>query len=66
MTLQEYLDLSKRRQTDFVEMTGFAPGTVSRWLSGTRVPSRAAIMRIQDVTKGAVTFSDWMQPHDRR
>ena len=64
MTLKEYLDLSKSRQRDFVELTGFAPGTVSRWISGDRVPSRSAIVRIQDVTKGAVTFSDWMQRDD--
>ena len=64
MTLKEYLDLSKSRQRDFVELTGFAPGTVSRWLSGDRVPSRSAIVRIQDVTKGAVTFSDWMNHDD--
>lgn len=64
MTLKEYLDLSKSRQRDFVELTGFAPGTVSRWLSGDRVPSRSAIVRIQDVTKGAVTFSDWMKHDD--
>jgi transcriptional regulator with XRE-family HTH domain len=64
MTLKEYLDLSKSRQSDFVALTGFAPGTVSRWLSGDRVPSRSAIVRIQDVTKGAVTFADWMQRDD--
>jgi transcriptional regulator with XRE-family HTH domain len=64
MTLKEYLELSKSRQRDFVELTGFAPGTVSRWLSGDRVPSRSAIVRIQDVTKGAVTFADWMQRDD--
>ena len=64
MTLKEYLDLSKSRQRDFVELTGFAPGTVSRWLSGDRVPSRSAIVRIQDITKGAVTFADWMQRDD--
>ena len=64
MTLKEYLELSKSRQRDFVELTGFAPGTVSRWLSGDRVPSRSAIVRIQDVTKGAVTFADWMHSDD--
>lgn len=64
MTLREYLDLSKSRQRDFVELTGFAPGTVSRWLSGDRVPSRSAIVRIQELTKGAVTFSDWMNHDD--
>lgn len=64
MTLKEYLDLSKSRQRDFVELTGFAPGTVSRWISGDRVPSRSAIVRIQELTKGAVTFSDWMNHDD--
>lgn len=65
MTLKEYLDLSKSNQSNLANMTGFCRATVSRWLSGERLPSRAAIEKIHHATKGAVTFTDWMQD-DRR
>lgn len=65
MTLKEYLEISKSRQTDFVKLTGYAPGTVSRWISGQRIPSRAAISKIKNVTKGAVDFNDWAAADDR-
>ena len=66
MTLKEYLDLSKSQQKELAAMTGFCCATISRWLSGERMPSRRAIEKIHNATKGAVTWTDWVQRDDRR
>ena len=65
MTLREYLDLSQSNQSNFGKATGFCRTTISRWLSGERMPSRKAIEKIHHATKGAVTFMDWMKSNDR-
>ena len=65
MTLREYLDLSKSQQKELAAVTGFCRATVSRWLSGERMPSRRAIEKIHHATKGAVTWTDWVQRDDR-
>ena len=65
MTLKEYLELSKSNQSHLASTTGFCRATVSRWLSGERMPSVRAIEKIHNATKGAVTFTDWVR-NDRR
>ena len=65
MTLSEYLDVTSLQQRDISKVTGYAPGTISRWISGDRTPSRSAIQKIHTVTMGVVTFDDWMSANPR-
>jgi hypothetical protein len=34
--------------------------TVSRYISGTKIPSVTAVLKIRDLSKGAVALDDWV------
>jgi hypothetical protein len=34
--------------------------TVSRYISGTKIPSVTAVLKIRDISKGAVALDDWL------
>lgn len=60
MTLEQYFAKNdKLSHEEFGKLIGASQPTVSRYVNGTRTPSREMIKKIQDATKGKVSFADW-------
>jgi predicted transcriptional regulator len=59
MRLGEYLQLADMSQTRFAALIGVQQATVSRYISGTKLPSVTAVLKIRDLSKGAVALDDW-------
>jgi transcriptional regulator with XRE-family HTH domain len=60
MTLHDFLQSTGQTPSAFASRLSVAPSTVSRWLSGDRRPSLAVMVRISEITDGAVTAADFM------
>jgi hypothetical protein len=60
MDLKDWLIKNKMSQGDFAKLIGFKSGRfqVNRFISKTRIPSRKAALKIQEVTNGEVTAYD--------
>ena len=60
MKLKTWLKGRQMSHRDFAELIGVSSRvTVSRYVSGGRIPSRAVMARISEVTGGAVTANDF-------
>ena len=59
MRLGEYLQLADISQTRFAALIGVQQATVSRYISGTKIPSATVVLKIRDLSKGAVALDDW-------
>lgn len=62
MTLKEYLKRHGLSQNGFGEKIGAADGTVSRWVTGARLPSLRSLIAIERATGGWVTMTDFVIP----
>jgi transcriptional regulator with XRE-family HTH domain len=60
MTLHDFLQSTGQTPSAFAARLSVAPSTVSRWLSGDRRPSLSVMVRISEITGGAVTAADFM------
>lgn len=58
--LATYLADHDLTQSAFAELIGSTQVSVSRWISGQRMPRPAMIALIKTVTRGAVTADDFM------
>jgi transcriptional regulator with XRE-family HTH domain len=59
MTLQQFLSQNGLSQHTFAKMAGITQVTVSRYVNGLRLPRRAHMKRIYEVTGGSVTPNDF-------
>lgn len=59
MKLSAYLELKGTKPSAFATEVGVPASTISRILSGDRVPTLATVQKINEATKGAVTASDF-------
>ena len=59
MKLSEWLEHTGTDPADFASRINTTPMSVSRYLSGKRIPDRAIMPRIKTVTGGAVTADDF-------
>jgi predicted transcriptional regulator len=66
MRLGEYLQLADISQTRFAALLGVQQATVSRYISGTKIPSATVVLKIRDLSKGAVALDDWAPLKKRR
>ena len=57
MTLQEWLEQKNLTHEEFAVMCGCTRAAVSRWASGSRVPSPKWLKVIERKTKGQVVFT---------
>ena len=60
MRLGEYLQSVAMSQTRLAALIGVQQGTVSRYISGTKIPSVTAVLKIRDISGGAVALDDWV------
>lgn len=58
--LERYLADHDLTQERFAEMIGSTQESVSRWISGQRMPRPSTMARIAAETKGAVTANDFV------
>lgn len=59
MTLEEWKAQSLWTNKDIADALRVNPSTVSRWASGSMLPSGRQIVRIEQMTQGHVTAQDW-------
>jgi hypothetical protein len=59
MRLGEYLQLADISQTRFAALIGVRRSTVGRHISGTKIPSTTVVLKIRDLSHGAVGLDDW-------
>lgn len=65
MKLQEYL-LSRQLDLEtFAGMVGSSASAVRKWRAGERTPRRDQMLRIREVTNGAVTADDFLPGRDQ-
>lgn len=60
MTLSEYLSRHGLHQQAFAERVGLTQSTISRYVSGERMPKRQHLRRIMEETRGLVTPTDFL------
>lgn len=60
MKLADYLNEQNLRQEEFAARLGVEQATVSRYLSGKRMPTRRILEVIVEITSGRVTPNDFM------
>jgi transcriptional regulator with XRE-family HTH domain len=60
MRLGEYLQLAEISQTRFAAQIGVRQATISRYISGEQVPSTPIVVKIRDLSGGAVALDDWV------
>jgi transcriptional regulator with XRE-family HTH domain len=60
MRLREYLRLADVSQTRFAALIGVQQATISRYISGEQIPSTPIVVKIRDLSGGAVTLDDWL------
>jgi predicted transcriptional regulator len=59
MRLGEYLRSADISQTRFAALLGVQQATVSRYISGTKIPSATVVLKIRELSQGAVALDDW-------
>ena len=62
MHLAEWLKLHRRTHDEFGSELGVTHTAVGRYVNGTRMPKRAIMLKIQEITGGAVTPNDFFGP----
>lgn len=66
MHLSDYLEAQKLTYEDFGALISVTPTSVYRYAHGQRFPKRAICTLIEEKTKGAVKFEDFLQAEERR
>jgi len=61
MKLAEYLAANKISQAEFAQAIGASQVAVSRYATGRRMPRRDHLLKIRDVTDGAVSADDFLE-----
>lgn len=61
MRLQPYLDLKQISHEAFGKLIGASEHGVRKWARGERMPRPRAMRKIQEVTAGAVSSSDFLE-----
>lgn len=59
MKFSDYLKANRITAKDFAIRLGVSVGAVLKWRYGTRVPRLPEMLRIEEITSGAVTARDW-------
>jgi DNA-binding transcriptional regulator YdaS (Cro superfamily) len=59
LRLREFLRTTATPQGRFAARIGVQQATVSRYVSGEQIPSTPIVIRIRDLTEGAVGLDDW-------
>ena len=60
MRLGEYLQLADISQSRFAAQVGVRQATISRYILGEQVPSVPIVLKIRDLSGGAVGLDDWV------
>ena len=60
MRLREYLRSAEISQTRFAAQVGVRQATICRYILGEQVPSVPIVVRIRDLSGGAVGLDDWL------
>lgn len=60
MTLRAWLKLKRMTIDEFCKENDFSRGGVLKWMSGERFPRKAALTKINLVTKGKVRANDFV------
>lgn len=60
MRLIDWMNKNKLSQRDVAQAVGVKQPTVSRWVNGEIAPSFLAIVKIKNLTNGAVCFDDFI------
>ena len=60
MRLGEYLQLADISQSRFAAQVGVRQATISRYILGEQVPSVPIVLKIRDLSGGAVGLDDWL------
>ena len=60
MRLGEYLRSVNVSQRRFAALLGVQQATISRYVSGEQIPSTPIVLKIRDLSKGAVALDDWL------
>ena len=63
MRLGEYLRSADISQARFAVLLGVRRATISRYISGTKIPPATDMLKIWDLSRGLVGLDDWMPPH---
>jgi 3,4-dihydroxy 2-butanone 4-phosphate synthase/GTP cyclohydrolase II len=66
MTLADFISSTKTSRSAFAAAIGVSNVSVTRYLQGARIPSKDEMLRIAEVTKGAVTPNDFYGVVPRR
>jgi transcriptional regulator with XRE-family HTH domain len=61
MKLRTWLRRRRLTHAQFGELIGSRQQTVSRWVSGLRIPDPKQIALIHRATRGKVSFFDWVK-----
>jgi DNA-binding transcriptional regulator YdaS (Cro superfamily) len=59
MRLGAYLELTNISQVAFAATVALRQASISRYISGTQIPSARTARKIQSATQGAVGPGDW-------
>ena len=62
MKLRDYLHKKRISQIDFAKIIGISETQLSRWLGGSRIPSRKNALKIEEVTEGKVSANELLFP----
>ena len=54
MKLKEYLKLNKISNKEFSKLIGITPVSISRYISGERIPEKEIVLKIFEFTHGSV------------
>jgi transcriptional regulator with XRE-family HTH domain len=60
MRLGKYLQSADISQTRFAAQIGVRQATISRYILGEQVPSVPIVVKIRDLSGGAVGLDDWL------
>ena len=60
MRLGEYLRLADIPQAKFAVLLGVQRATISRYISGTKIPPATDMLKIWGLSHGAVALDDWV------
>jgi hypothetical protein len=58
MRLGEFLRLADLPQAKFATLIGVRQATISRYISGEQIPSTPIVVKIRDLSHGAVALDD--------
>jgi hypothetical protein len=59
MRLGKYLQSAEISQTRFAAQVGVRQATICRYISGEQIPSTPIVIKIRDLSGGAVGLDDW-------